>query len=33
MFQPLAIAVIGCLAISMPLSLIFTPAVYYFPRN
>jgi multidrug efflux pump subunit AcrB len=30
MLQPLAIAVIGGLTISMALSLIVTPAVYYF---
>jgi multidrug efflux pump subunit AcrB len=30
MLQPLAIAVIGGLLISMALSLIVTPAVYYF---
>jgi multidrug efflux pump subunit AcrB len=30
MLQPLAIAVIGGIAISMVLSLIVTPAVYYF---
>jgi multidrug efflux pump subunit AcrB len=30
MLQPLAIAVIGCILISMVLSLVITPAVHYY---